>query len=55
MCKSEVPCPCSKSQPGVRGQFKEPSGAFVTYCKMGLVFWDCFGRKYMKQSSIIVL
>ena len=25
--------PCSRSQPGVKAQFKGPSGAFVTYCK----------------------
>ena len=28
----QVSCPCSKSEPQVRGQFKGPSGAFVTYC-----------------------
>ena len=32
MRKTEIPCTCSKSQPGLRGQFKEPSVAFVTYC-----------------------
>ena len=32
MCETEVSCPYSKSQPGVRGLCKGPSGAFVTYC-----------------------
>ena len=32
---------CSRSQPGVEGQFKGPSGAFVTYCNISCFFF-CF-------------
>ena len=38
MCETEVPCPCSKSQPGVRGQFNGPSGAFLTYCNISCFY-----------------
>ena len=34
VCETKIPCPCSKPQPGARGQFKGPSGAFVTYCNI---------------------
>ena len=34
MCETEVSCPCSKSQPGVLGQFKGPSGTFGSYCNI---------------------
>ena len=40
MCETEVPDSCSKSQPGVRCQFKGPSGAFVTYCNSSCFFFD---------------
>ena len=26
MCKTQVPCPCSRSKQGIKGQFKEPWG-----------------------------
>ena len=38
MCKTEVPCLCSRSQPGVRGEFKGPPGAFVSYCNISWYF-----------------
>ena len=31
--------PCSKSQPGVRGQVKGPSGTFVTYCNISFFLY----------------
>ena len=48
MCKTEVPCPCSRSQPGVRGQLKGPSGAFVTYCNIScLLFFIIINFNYI--------
>ena len=38
MCKTEIPCPCSISQPGFRGQYKGPSEAFVTYYNISYFF-----------------
>ena len=38
VCKTEVPCLCSRSQPGVRGEFKGPPGAFVSYCNISWYF-----------------
>ena len=40
MYETEVPCPCSKSQPGVRGQFQGPLGAFVAYCNISCFLCD---------------
>ena len=40
LCKTQIPCPCSRSQPGVEGQFKGPLRAFVTYCTIS--YWLFF-------------
>ena len=40
LCKTQIPCPCSRSQPGVEGQFKGPFRAFVTYCNIS--YWLFF-------------
>ena len=34
ICKTKLPFPCSRSLPGIKGQFKRPLGAFVTYCNI---------------------
>ena len=42
MGKTQVPCQCSRSQPGVIGQFKGPLEAFVTYFIISCVFFVVF-------------
>ena len=34
LCKTLVPWLCSRSQPGIKGQYKGSLGAFVTYCNL---------------------
>ena len=34
ICKTKIQYTCSRSLSGVKGQFKGPSGAFVTYCNI---------------------
>ena len=31
LCKTLVPCLCSRLQPWIKGQYKGPLGAFITY------------------------
>ena len=39
-----IPCPRSRSQSGVKGQFRGPSGAFVTYCSI-----SCFSLNSIRR------
>ena len=40
ICKAEVPCPCSRSQPGVQCLFKRHSGEFVTYSNVSCLYLE---------------
>ena len=54
LCKTLVPWLCSRSQPGIKGLFKGPLEAFVTYCNISCfqISLNLAGNQQWQEISI---
>ena len=54
LCKTVVPWLCSRSQPGIKRQYKGPLGAFATYCNISCfqISFNLAGNQQRQAISI---